>query len=85
MRSVRRQEAEDATFGPVCASLLETSSKDYDSEGAAVVKHPLSGGDCARNQESGSVKRSKAKTSSLDSSHDVESSVGDESSSSSIS
>ena len=50
-----------------------------------MVEHPLSGGDRARGHESGSVKRKKAQTPSLDSSYDAESSGGDDYSSSSIS
>ena len=37
-----------------------------------MVKHPLSGGDHARDHESGSVKHRKAQNPSLDSSHDAE-------------
>ena len=39
-----------------------------------MVKHPISGGDRARDHESGSVKRKKEQTPLLDSSHDSESS-----------
>ena len=39
-----------------------TSSKDRDSEGAAVLKHPLSGSDRAPVHKSGFVKRNKAQT-----------------------
>ena len=47
MRAVCRQKAEDANLHPVYASLRPTSSKDHDSDEAAVVKHPRSGGDRA--------------------------------------
>ena len=50
-----------------------------------MVKHPLSGGDRAQNHESGSVRRKKMQTSSIDSSHDAGSSGDDESLSGSIS
>ena len=85
VRAVRRQEAEDARFHPVCASLRLTSSKDRDSEGAAVAKHPPFGGGRAQDHESGSVTRRKAQAPSLDSSYHAESSGGDEYPSSSIS
>ena len=85
MSAVRRQEAEDASSYPVGAPLRQMSSKDRGSEGAAVIKLPVSGGDRARDHESGSVKRKRAQNPSLDSSHDAESSAGDGSSSSSIS
>ena len=41
MRAVHLQEAEDASSHPVCTSLRHTSSRDRDSEGAAVVEHPF--------------------------------------------
>ena len=47
MPALRRQKAEDAGSQRVLASFRQTSSKYRDSEGAAVVKHPLSGGDRA--------------------------------------
>ena len=81
MRAVRQQEPEDTSFHPVCASLRQVSSKYRDGEDVAVVKHPLSGGDHPRDLESGSTKLKKAKTASLDSSHEAESSGGDKSSS----
>ena len=55
MRAVRLQEAEDVSFYLVFTSLRQMSSRDRDSEDAAVVKHPLSAGDCARGHEGGSV------------------------------
>ena len=77
IRAVRQKEAEDASFQPVCASLRQTSSRDRDSEGAAVIKHPLSIGNRAWDHESVSVKRKKAQGSYLDSWHNAESSGGD--------
>ena len=50
-----------------------------------MVKHPPSGGDHTRGHEGGSVKHQGARDSPLDSSSDVESSRGDDSSSCSIS
>ena len=75
MLAKRRQEAENASFHPVCASLRQTSSKDRNSEGAAVAKHQRSGGDRTRDHETGFVKRKRAQTHTLESSHDSESSA----------
>ena len=80
MRTVRRKEAEDSSFHPLYASPRQTSSRDRDSEGAAVAKHPLTRGDHAREHGSGSVTRKGVKAKLLDSSHGAESSGGDGSS-----
>ena len=71
MRVVRRKEAEDASSHPVCASLYQKSSMNRDSEGAAVIKYTLSGGDRAWDHKSGSVKRKRAQTSTQDSPDDA--------------
>ena len=85
MRALRRQEVEYAKIHLMCASLRQKSFKDRNSEGAAMVKHPLSDCNRARDHASGSLKHTKAKTPSLDSSCYAQSSAGDVSSSNSIS
>ena len=85
MRVMRRQESTDDSLLSVRTSTLGSDRKSRDGEGASVVKLLSSGGYHAQDQESGSVKHKKARTSSLDSFHDAKSTEGNESSSSSIS
>ena len=67
------KDDKDSRFHPVRTLLRQTTSKNRESEGKVVVKHPLSGGDCARDHKSGTVKRKNSQPSSQDSFYDTES------------
>ena len=77
MHAVGRQETSDTIFPLICADPLRSASKSHDDGGASVVNYLLSGGDHARDNECGSVRRKKAQTSSLDIFYDSKSSDGD--------